>query len=151
MRVIREQITDTYTVERRVTDTGATIDRPDAGAVVIPARLHHLPNMTGPYLPGLAQFCASQYGNTLDALIKDAAPVTNGYLYAWRPVEEYGTGHRAGFSKEWELLTIGNALSNLRHEISDGRRTWADFERHGVTASMVDDTRRALNAARASL
>ncbi|WP_440580908.1 hypothetical protein [Streptomyces sp. PT19] len=75
----------------------------------------------------------------------------SGYLYAWRPVEEYGTGHGSGFSKEWELLTINNALSNLWCEVNDGRRTWADFEFYGVTASMIDATRRALGAARASL
>jgi hypothetical protein len=124
VRIIREQIIDTYTIERRVTDTGATVDRPDAGAVVIPAPLHHLPKVASPYLSGLTQFCASLYGNTLDALVKDATLVDSGYLYAWRPVEEYGTGHGSGFSKKWELLTIGNALSNFWYEVSDGRKTW---------------------------
>ncbi|WP_333745578.1 hypothetical protein [Streptomyces sp. IBSBF 2950] len=155
VRIISEKITDRLTIDRRVTDTGATVENPDLGALVVPAALHRLPKVSNPYLDGLGQFAASQYGGTLAELVKDAAPVEGGYLYAWRPVEEYGAGCGSGFSKGWELLTVGNALSNLWHEVNDGRKTWADFELHGVTAVMVADTRRvysdACAAYRASL
>ncbi|MET9778999.1 hypothetical protein ABZ023_32915 [Streptomyces sp. NPDC006367] len=112
-----------------------------AGAFRIPAEL---------YAHDITQYCPSGDYPIVQAVLQDAKPVEgeNAYLLCHRPVRETGAGYGDGFNLGFELTRVAVALSNLVHEVSDGRKTWDDFAETGITEKMVQDTRSALYNAR---
>lgn len=112
-----------------------------AGAFRLPAEL---------YAHDITQYCPSDDYPTVRAVLKDAKPVDgeDAYLVCHRPVQETGAGYGDGFNLGFELTCVAVALSNLVHEVSDGRKNWDDFAAAGITKEMVQEARSALYKAR---
>ncbi|MCX4826631.1 hypothetical protein OG883_44125 [Streptomyces sp. NBC_01142] len=112
-----------------------------AGAFRLPAEL---------YAHDIAQYCPSGDYPVVRAVLKDATPVDGegAYLLCHRPVRETGSGYGDGFNLGFELTCVAVALSNLVHEVTDGRKTWGDFTADGITEAMVQEARTALYDAR---
>ena len=111
------------------------------GSFMLPAEL---------YTHDISQYCPSGDYPVVRAVLKDAKPVDgqSAYLLCHRPVRETGAGYGDGFNLGFELTCVAVALSNLVHEVTDGRKTWDDFAAAGITEGMVQDTRTALYDAR---
>ncbi|WP_127453033.1 hypothetical protein [Streptomyces sp. B29(2018)] len=117
-------------------------------AMSIPAGAFRVP--TELYAHDITRYCPSDDHPIVRAVLKDAKPVPgeDAYLLCHRPVQETGAGYGDGFNLGFELTCVAVALSNLVHEVNDGRKTWDDFAAAGITETTVQDTRTALYDAR---